>query len=453
MTNAGLQRVTADLANLQRPAVTVNNVTYQWPSRPVVVVCIDGGDPSYLEAGMRDGIVPNLQRFIRQGFSALAQGTVPSFTCPNNMSLITGAPPSVHGISGNFYLDVATGREVVMTGPELLRCDTILAAFAQHGARCVAITAKDKLRQQLGKGLDVSQGHVCFSAEKASACTMVDNGIQNVLPWLGQPQPAMYSMELSLLVLQAGLKLLQHDQPDLMFLSLTDYIQHKHAPGDPVANAFYSRVDALLGELERAGAVVAVTADHGMNDKSDAHGLPQVLYLQDVLDQALGAGTTRVICPITDSFVRHHGALGGFVRVWCLDPAVSAEQVIDIVREQPGVALALNRSAVCDAFDLPADREADVAVIAVHDWVIGGARREHDLTALGHERLRSHGSTTEATVPFIVSAPLNPAYQARAEQGLHSYQIFEFALNGCQAERQPQTLSAERMGSAAQVTL
>ncbi len=159
--------------------IELNGISYQWPRQPVVVVCVDGGDPVYFERGREDGIMPNLARFMREGFYAVADGTVPSFTCPNNMSLITGAPPAVHGISGNFYLNDA-GEAVVMTGPELLRSKTILAAFADAGARVVSITAKDKLRKQLGKDLDLGRGNISFSSEFADRCTLQENGIENV---------------------------------------------------------------------------------------------------------------------------------------------------------------------------------------------------------------------------------------------------------------------------------
>src|SRR5262249_6688332 len=153
------------------PFVEVNGKRYRWPSRPLAVVIIDGGDPAYLQQFLQDGAIPNIARFIEQGFAVIAEGTVPSFTCPNNMSIVTGTPASRHGISGNFYLATATGEAVVMTGPELLRADTVLKGFADAGAKVAAITAKDKLRRQLGKGLDVSRGNVCFSAEKAGSTT------------------------------------------------------------------------------------------------------------------------------------------------------------------------------------------------------------------------------------------------------------------------------------------
>jgi phosphonoacetate hydrolase len=412
-------------------SITLNGTEYRWPSRPVVVVCVDGGDPAYFEAGCKSGIIPNIRRFMREGYSALADGTVPSFTCPNNMSLITGAPPSVHGISGNFYLN-ERGEAVVMTGPELLRSRTILASFADAGAKVVSITAKDKLRQQLGKDLDLTRGNVSFSSELASRATLAENGIEHVLELVGMPQPDMYSMELSLLVLEAGIRLLERERRDLVYLSLTDYIQHKHAPDDPVADEFYRCIDEKLGRLDAMGAVVAITADHGMNDKSRPDGSPNVIFLQDILDRHFGAGDTKVICPITDAFVRHHGALGGFVRVWCRGGRATPQRILEVVRDLPGVMMALDQRETCERFELPADREGDVAVIGDVNTVIGAGQADHDLSTLTDARLRSHGSVTEARVPFVLNRPLNAEYRARPTAGLKSHRIFEYALNGAE---------------------
>jgi phosphonoacetate hydrolase len=413
-----------------RPAVTVNGVRYRWPVRPVVVVCIDGGDPAYLQQFLKDGSIPNIARFIKRGFSAVVDGTVPSFTCPNNMSIITGTPASRHGISGNFYLDTKTGKAVVMTGPELLRGDTILAQFANAGARVVSITAKDKLRKQLGKNLDVSKGNISFSSEFAGRCTLTENGIENVLELVGMPQPDMYSMELSLFVLEAGIKLLEKNRPDLLYLSLTDYVQHKYAPEESEAKRFYRQIDERFGRLADLGAIVALTADHGMNDKSDAAGRPNVIWLQDVLDAKFGKGDTKVICPITDAFVAHHGALGGFVRVWCTGKA-TPKQVIDAIKGIDGLESVLDKDTACRVHELPFDREADVVVISSANVCVGASEADHDLTGLKGHRLRTHGGVSEAKVPFILNVPLNDEYKLKAGVAtLKSYQIFEFALNG-----------------------
>ncbi|HVT54751.1 MAG TPA: alkaline phosphatase family protein, partial [Xanthobacteraceae bacterium] len=234
----------------QAKEVTLNGVRYRWPKRPVVVVCIDGSDPAYFDRALKDGLIPNVARFMKEGFSTTAECVVPSFTCPNNVSIITGSPPSIHGISGNFFLDPKTRKAVVMTGPELMRSTTILAAFGKAGAKVVSITAKDKLREQLGKDMDIAGGAINFSSEKADKCTLKENGIENVLEFVGLPLPDMYSGELSLFVLEAGVKLLQTHKPDLMYLSLTDYIQHKYAPGEAESDRYYKKMDELFGKLD-----------------------------------------------------------------------------------------------------------------------------------------------------------------------------------------------------------
>jgi phosphonoacetate hydrolase len=414
---------------MDHAAIELNHVTYRWPTRPVVVICIDGGDPAYFERGLQEGIIPTVERFMRTGFSATAQGTIPSFTCPNNMSIATGAPASVHGISGNFYLDPDSGEAVVMTGPELLRSRTILGSFSWQGARVVSITAKDKLRQQLGKDFNMGGASINFSSQCADACRPDEHGIEDVLALVGMPLPDMYSMELSLFVLEAGARLLERDRPELMYLSLTDYVQHKYAPGEPEANRFYQALDAMFARLDALGAVVALTADHGMNDKSRPDGSPNVLWLQDHLDAALGRGRTIVICPITDRFVGHHGALGGFVRVYCR--GVERGEVMQHIDGLPGIESVLEKEDAARRFELPLDREGDIVVISDAGTCIGGAQAEHDLSGLAGHRLRTHGGVAEGQVPFILNRPLNQAYAERAAAGgLKSQSIFEFALNG-----------------------
>ncbi len=412
-----------------KPAVELNGISYRWPQRPIVVVCMDGSDPSYTDHGLRDGILPNVARFMANGFAAIADGVVPSFTNPNNLSIVTGSPPSVHGISGNFFLDPDSGEAVMMNDPKYLRSETLFSLFADAGAGVVVITAKDKLRQQLGHNL---RGGICFSSENAGLCSAAENGIEDVTGLVGMPQPEVYSAELSLFAMEAGIKLLERDRPDIMYLSLTDYIQHKHAPGTSAANDFYARLDACFGRLEALGAVVGLVADHGMNDKARDDGAPNVIYLQDLLDGEFGQGAYRVILPITDPYVLHHGALGGYARVYCNRGGVQA--AMNFIKAIAGVAQVLDRDGACAAFELPPDREGDVAVIADAGTAIGGTLAGHDLSGLAGHRLRSHGGVAERRVPFILSAPLNETYAARAASpasgGLKSYQIFDYAING-----------------------
>ncbi|KAI1432952.1 alkaline-phosphatase-like protein [Xylaria sp. CBS 124048] len=416
--------------------ISLHGRTYRLPTAPVVVVCVDGFDPSYLQRGIDDGIMPNLASFVKSGFHQTAQCVMPSFTNPNNVSIITGAPTAVHGIAGNFYLDRETLEERMVVDDTLLRGDTLLQLLARRGVRIAAVTAKDKLRRILSHGLfenpvedGNSNGNICFSAEKAGSCTLAENGIANVEAWLGSPAPAQYSGELSLYVLDAGIKLLQERRSDVLYLTLSDYVQHKHAPGEKESDAFFSALDARLGELARLASVVGITGDHGMSNKHDGESA-NVLFLQDELEKAFGAGSARVICPITDPFVRHHGALGSFVRVYARSPELVQPMMDLCAKVMPQVQLVLAGNEAAARFEMPADLEGDFVVVAVKNAVIGSKREEHDLESLRGHPLRSHGGLSEQDVPLIMSRPCVEGMKANKQGSWKNYDIFDLVLNG-----------------------
>jgi phosphonoacetate hydrolase len=406
--------------------VEINGRAYAAPKRPTVVIVVDGFDPAYLEHGFANGTLPTMRSFKEHGFVGIAECSIPSTTNTNNTSIVTGVPPAVHGINGNYYLDADTGQEIMITDASRLRCGTILGALSSAGVPTAVVTAKDKLL----KVLAYRMSGINFSSEYAHKANLGDNGIDEVEKMVGRAQPDQYSADLSLFVLDAGVKLLSSVRPGLMYLSTSDYIQHKHAPGEPEADAYHQAVDTSIAKLIDLGATVAVTADHGMNDKSAPDGEPNVIYLEDELNSRFGAGTVRVICPIADPFVKHHGALGSFVRVHLRKPA-DVDAMMDLARALPGVELVLDKQQVCAQFDLPLDREGDFAVFSDRKTVVGARRQDHDLSQLAGHRLRSHGGLGEQRVPFLLSRPLNAAYRKRAgEKPLHNYDIFDFALNG-----------------------
>ena len=384
--------------------VCVNGRDYAWPKRPLVVICCDGSEPAYMEQAMAKGLMPNLAKIIAKGEDRRGLSVIPSFTNPNNLSIVTGRPPEVHGISGNYLIDPETGEEVMMNDPKWLRAPTIFAAFQKAGARICMVTAKDKLRLLLSKGLVYDGTAIAFSSEKADKATLVDNGSENVLAFTGKPLPEVYSGDLSEFVFAAGVKLLKSFKPDLMYLSTTDYIQHKYAPGTPGAESFYAMMDGYLGALDQAGAIIVLTADHGMKDKHLPDGSPDVVYLQDHLDEWFGAGATKVILPITDPYVVHHGALGSFATVYLYD--VNEADATRRIKGLPGMDGVFAKAEGCKRFELPPDRLGDLIIVSGGpngSKVIGTSASKHDLSGL-NEPLRSHGGITEQTIPIIINA-------------------------------------------------
>jgi phosphonoacetate hydrolase len=397
--------------------VELNGRRYRKPKRPTVIICVDGCDPRYVDRGIADGVFRCIGSFGREGYLGTADAVVPTFTNPNNVSIVTGAPPAVHGISGNYYLDRESGCEIMMTDENLMRSETILALMARAGVKTAAITAKDKLRKLLGRNLD----GICFSSEYADHETEA---------LVGRRRPDMYSADLSLFVLDAGIALLERGAATLLYLSLSDYVQHAHAPGTPEADGFNRALDDRVRRFVEMGAVVGLVADHGMNDKAKTDGAPNVIFLEDELNGRFGDGSVRVICPITDPFVRHHGALGSFVRGYARN-APDIPSLMAASAALPGVALVLDGADAARRFELPLDREADFVALGDDNTAIGAARAEHDLSGLAGHRLRSHGGIGEQLVPFILSRPLTPEYRdIAATRRLRNFDIFDFALNG-----------------------
>jgi phosphonoacetate hydrolase len=402
-------------------SLTVNERSYTLPQKPVVFVCMDGTAPEYLEAARAE--MPNLERMRARGAAGVARSVIPSFTNPNNLSLVTGVPPAVHGISGNFYYDREGDREVMMNDPAFLRCPTVLAAAAEAGSSVAAVTTKDKLRRLLGKGL---QG-VCFSVERAHEATEEENGISGVVEKIGRSNPGVYDPECSVYCIEAGDWLLRDRRPDLIYLSTTDYVQHKHAPDEPEARAFYARVDHFLGRIDEQDVILGLTADHGMNAKTQADGSPRVQFLESILTEA-GVHAPRVILPITDPYVVHHGALGSFATIYLENGQVA--RAAALLREVPGVELVLTREEAAARFELPADQLGELVALSDAGTVLGRTPEWHDLSSVS-EGLRSHGGLHEQEVPIVINRPLTDEYARRLESGeARNYDILDFLCNG-----------------------
>ena len=411
-------------------SVVANDRTYPTPRTCAIAICLDGCEPEYLEVAIAEGLMPTLKRMRETGTDRLAHSVIPSFTNPNNLSIATGRPPSVHGICGNFLYEPETGEEVMMNDVRFLRAPTLFSKFYEAGARVAVVTAKDKLRALLGAGLKYDEDRaIAFSSERSGDTTKAEHGIENASTWLGRDVPEVYSAELSEFVFAAGVKLLREWKPDVMYLSTTDYVQHKFGPNEQGAKDFYAMFDRYLTELDALGAAIVVTADHGMKPKHDVvTKQPSVIYMQDVFDDWLGEAQARVILPITDPYVVHHGALGSFATVYLPDGADRAD-IIARLKALPEMMEVLSKEEAVNTYELPADRIGDLTMVSTENMTIGTSEDRHDLAALG-EPLRSHGGLTEQEVPFIV----NRVIELPGAPTLRNFDAFFYATTAAAME-------------------
>jgi len=396
--------------------VVVNGREYRLPGQPTVVFTIDGGDPRYVDDALDRGLMPNLHTLLSGGgVAARGRGCMPSLTNPNNLSIVTGVAPSLHGVPGNHYLDPTSGDELQLNDPRFMRAGTIHAALQSAGARVLMVTAKDKLRRLLGSG-DVPS----VSAERADTLGLPRFGIARATDAVGRPNPGIYDWDLSHYAMEIGLAVHRRAGLDLLYVSLTDYVQHKEPPGGSMADGFFCRFDKLLGEYVREGFLIGITADHGMNAK------PRVIYLEDVLDRA-GVGDARVVLPITDPYVVHHGALGSFA--WVHVGAAQLSRAREAIAALDGVEEVYSREEAALIFEHPLDRIGDLSITADAQTALGKSAAKHDLSGI-KSGLRSHGGRHEQLVPIIISRPLREPYATYHAAGVRNADIHDLLLNG-----------------------
>jgi phosphonoacetate hydrolase len=402
--------------------ITINAREYRFPRRPTVAITIDGCDPSYLDDGLARGLMPRLAEMLAGGGAYhLGRSQMPSFTNTNNLSIVTGGPPVLHGLPGNHYL-APSGEEVQLSDPAFLRAPSIHAALHRAGSKVLCVTAKDKLRRLLAHG-DVP----ATSAELAHAHPIPAYGIDDVGALVWRKNPGPYEWDMSHYALEIGLAVSRRvGMLDLVYVSTTDFVQHAEGPGGPMADRFYRRFDELLGEHLDLGYVVGMVADHGMNAKHHPDGSPRVHYLEDVLEAA-GIRGYRVLLPITDPYVVHHGALGSFA--WVHVRAEDRDRARQAVATLDGVEEVFTREEAAVLYQHPADRIGDLSVASDARTALGKSAAKHDLSVLAGP-LRSHGGRHEQIVPVIVSHPLAPRYADRHRVGVEDSDLHDLLLNG-----------------------
>ncbi|MGH7869834.1 MAG: alkaline phosphatase family protein, partial [Candidatus Dormibacteraceae bacterium] len=290
------------------------------------------------------------------------------------------------------------------------------------------VTAKKKLCRLLGAGEVPS-----VSAEDASEQSLADFGIASITQLVGAGAPDIYDPAISHYAMRIGL--MAHRACGglgLLYVSLTDRVQHAVPPGHPLSDTFYRDFDRLLGEYLEEGFNVGITADHGMNDKHGGYGSANILFLEEILRNR-GIYDANVILPIADPYIRHHGALGSFA--WVYLPHEQAEIARSTLSKLDGVEEVYDRHEASVIYQHPADRIGTLSVSSDAATALGTSPSRHDLSRL-HGPQRSHGGRHEQPVPILTSLPLTGHWETCHRSGAaRNRDIHDLLLNGTACSR------------------
>lgn len=372
----------------QSTKIKCNNIWYNLPKKgedPVIGVCLDGTGPNHL-AGVK---MPNFW----SGIYRDAHAFLPTVTNTNNVSIITGVAPSVHGVVANTILESKkTGKgegEILIETPLIqksaLKCESILSCASQKGHPVLVVTAKKKLVNLLGNGVHHNSLIVAIEdlndENSPSLKALEEKGLEGAIGEAGPP-PHIYTPEASVYCLRLAFEILSLGKytgfrPSLVYISTTDYVQHLNSPKSKVSQDYYEKIDRELGRLKSKGRV-GVTADHGMNEKTN------LLFIEDIVSkQNL---TCKVGIAIKDAHMIHHLGFGSYVTVHTQDETA----VMNIIKNLPGVQR-------CEK-----NEQGVVEVFGDKTTAFGSTQDFHYKSKpdLKNRTIRTHGGQEESLIPL-----------------------------------------------------
>ncbi len=371
--------------------VKCNNIWYNLPKKgdpPVIGVCLDGTGPNHL-AGVK---MPNFW----SGSYRDAYAFLPTVTNTNNVSIITGVAPSVHGVVANPILESKKkeGGDILVETPLIqgsaLKCESLLSCASQKGYPGWVVTAQKKLVNLLGNGVHSNSLIVAIEdlndKNSPSLKALEDKGLDGAIHEAGPP-PHIYTPDASVYCLRLAYEILDIGKytgfrPSLVYISTTDYVQHLNSPKSKISQNYYEAIDRELGRLKLKGRV-GVTADHGMNEKTN------LLFIEDIISQK--NLTCRVGIAIKDVHMIHHLGFGSYVTVHA--PKKDESAVWNIVKNLPGVQRCeKNEHGVLEAFG---DKTT----------AFGSTREFHyksnaALSNRSNRTIRTHGGEAESLIPL-----------------------------------------------------
>ncbi len=340
--------------------------------RKILILCIDAGSHDYLAASD----IPNIRELADAGFYQHANAVIPSVTNVNNVSIATGTFPETHGITSNYYVDRETGKGEFIEDNRFLLAPTLfeVAKSTKFADKTALFVTKKKLLKILESGADIAV------AAEAPPSEYIDA--------VGPSEP-IYSSEINWWLLRAVRYTLQTYDPEFVYCSTTDWVQHKYAPQDELSQQHMAELDRIIGEIvdDNPNREIYITADHGMMEKTVALDPGRVLTQHGIPATAIPI--------IKDRYVVHHGNLGGAAYVF-LKNRLDIKQAVQTLLKTTGIEEAHSAEDAARMFHLHPDRIGDIFVLADKNTVFG------ELNVMSESiSVRSHGSRHESYVPII----------------------------------------------------
>ena len=340
--------------------------------RKILILCIDAGSHDYLAASN----LPTLQKLAKAGFYRHANAVIPSVTNVNNVSIATGTFPETHGITTNYHVDRTTNRGEFIEDNRFLLAPTLfeIAKTSKFADKTALFVTKKKLLRMLEAGADIA-----VAAEAPPP---------EYIEIAGEVEP-IYSIEINWWLLRAVRETLRRDDPEFVYCSTTDWVQHKYAPDAEPSQRHLAILDQIIGEIVEADPEreIYITADHGMFAKTTALDPGRLLTEQSIPASAIPI--------IKDRYIAHHGNLGGAAYVF-LKNLDDTPKAIETLLSTPGIEEAYAAEDAARTFRLHPERIGDIFVLADKTTVFGELE-----TAVEPTSVRSHGSRHESYVPII----------------------------------------------------
>ena len=281
--------------------------------RKILILCIDAGSHDYLAASD----LPTLQKLATAGFYRHANAVIPSVTNVNNVSIATGTFPETHGITTNYHVDRTTGKGEFIEDNRFLLAPTLFetAKASKFADKTALFVTKKKLLRMLETGADIA-----VAAEAPPP---------EYIHIAGQVEP-IYSIEINWWLLRAVRETLRRDDPELVYCSTTDWVQHKYAPDAELSQRHLAILDQIISDIvdDDPEREIYITADHGMLEKTTALDPGRLL-----MEHGIPANAIPII---KDRYVAHHGNLGGAAYVF-LKNSTDIPEAVQQLLSTPGI--------------------------------------------------------------------------------------------------------------------